>query len=1048
MHTKRKVLWFGLVSVVIIASIVATLIAKIPPTSQQLPPNIAQISIVLSRPTDNSTWPADTPIPVAVMVNAGVPIKSVALWADGQLFVSQTPADDQKSIFKVWSWMPLTEGAHTVFVRAVDVNGRTADSNAVHIQASPAAGLIAVQTAQGGETIQSLAEQNGVAPEEIAAINPSIDPAGTIPPGTEFFVALHPFDLSSVGEPPLSLPPAGPVIPAEEGAPIGPAFYLEDILNLHPDAPAAPSLYASVGVCNVSLTIQDNSDSENGFFIYALSDSDVSFKRIASLKSHSGASLLQYSVPNQHGQVQFHVSSYNSAGESPSTPVAVKVTSPQCDPAQGSQGDLDYHGGFLTVPTNVQLAYFYASMNGGAWQRIPAGDEFLEPVTGQIDLRAKIQQLLGGQSNGEADLDVWGWRQGALDHLGKLHLNANFASLAICNLPGGCSGDMGATHWVTEATVGSDKLQTTRPLRWTANGSDITYAIWQVSTQPFPPEYSIGAPPGLLISGISDASVNAETGLAVGDFSIDFNTDLQIPGSGDQEDQPSRKLGPLGQDNTYDPALTSQFAGGPTNLFGLMAYQSWLPHLLYIRVVPMAGGHPASDPSNSVLVSYQPTGDPPPIHISKVPSYSVEILPDSYVNEVKTVQKLGILGCSEIIDVDHDVLTDWFKETYKNAMPDPVILNGKAEEAYKFWSDRKGYIACPGIVNESDPSIPEQFATAFEEMINTLSSTLEQLKGMLVSALAEIIPGCDQTCKSVLMTGLNFAITYFTGLPPSIPNFDEVVNMGIDYAVQMAISQAGIPYCDQTCQDAIAEKIKEVGSGATGSSKSQPACADQNHTLWLYENGQQLHLKPLCFPPGVSFDPLPGSMYENGMVQVRVTRIDGSPEPAPVQLLTLDTQAMNPAFGDGHSQSDYFQTTTQENCQYVQGHQSCANVTHTHYYDMVFNAPLEGIPYPSISIAVPALMTGQSVVVPVVFKSSSYDYKPPNVYLPRAAAIQNTYPGADLNTIPVDWWRDFVHLTGSGSQVTISASVLCQDELAFIYNSPCSEAVTHQFIVP
>ena len=818
MHTKRKVLWFGLVSVVIIASIVATLIAKIPATSQQLPPNTAQISIVLSRPTDNSTWPADTPIPVAVMVNAGVPIKSVALWADGQLFDSQTPADDQKSIFKVWSWMPLTEGAHTVFVRAVDVNGRTADSNAVHIQASPAAGLIVVQTTQGEETIQSLAEQNGVAPEEIAAINPSIDPAGTIPPGTEFFVALHPFDLSSVGDPPLSLPPAGPVIPAEEGAPIGPAFYLEDILNLHPDAPAAPSLYASVGVCNVSLTIQDNSDAENGFFIYALSDSDVSFKRIASLKSHSGASLLQYSVPNQHGQVQFHVSSYNSAGESPSTPVAVKVTSPQCDPAQGSQGDLDYHGGFLTVPTNVQLAYFYASMNGGAWQRIPAGDEFLEPMTGQLDLRSKIQQLLGGVPTGEVDLDVWGWSEGALKHLGVIHINANFASLAICNLTGGCGGDMGATHWVTEATVGSDKDQTTRPLRWTAYGSDITHAIWQVSTQPFPAEYSVGAPPGLLISGISEAVVNNETGVAGGNFSIDFNADLQFADGENGDGQSVRRVGMLEDIGSFDPGLLPLISGGGINQLGLMTYNLWLPQKLYIRVTPIAGNHPASDPSNTVLVSYQPTGDPPPIKISKVPTYSVEIVPDSYVNEVKVVQKLGTLGCSEITGVNQEVFTIWFDQAYKGSQIDPLDpYNSQdppvtlAEEAYNFWFSHIGDIACPGIVEDDEPNLFEQFAAAIETSWNFLSSTLEQIKGILVGALAEIIPFCEQECKTVLMTGLNFAITYFTGLPPSIPNFDDAVNMGIDYAVQMAISQAGIPYCDPTCQDAIADEIKEVG---------------------------------------------------------------------------------------------------------------------------------------------------------------------------------------------------------------------------------------------
>jgi hypothetical protein len=116
---------------------------------------------------------------------------------------------------------------------------------------------------------------------------------------------------------------------------------------------------------------------------------------------------------------------------------------------------------------------------------------------------------------------------------------------------------------------------------------------------------------------------------------------------------------------------------------------------------------------------------------------------------------------------------------------------------------------------------------------------------------------------------------------------------------------------------------------------------------------------------------------------------------------------------------------------------------------MAYSAPLRGIPYPPVSVSIPALQAGQSVVVPVVFQSQAYDNKPPNVYLPRAAAIQNAYPEADLNTIQVDWWRDFTHLTDSSSKITIKARVICQDkELLILWNSPCSEIDTQEFIVP
>jgi hypothetical protein len=335
-------------------------------------------------------------------------------------------------------------------------------------------------------------------------------------------------------------------------------------------------------------------------------------------------------------------------------------------------------------------------------------------------------------------------------------------------------------------------------------------------------------------------------------------------------------------------------------------------------------------------------------------------------------------------------------------------------------------------------------------MLNGLSSTLEMVKSTLVDALASFIPFCDSTCKNLLMTGLNFTITYFTGLPPSIPNFDEAVSMGIDYAVQLAITQSGIPYCDETCQGKISDEIKGVAKEVASSGKTQPGCSPQNYTLWVYEGTQLYHLKPLCFPPGVSFEPVKGSMYEKAMVQVKVTRIDGSPNPVPMQNLVVDTHALNAAYGDGHTEKDNYQTTSQEGCMISNGTQHCVTVTHTNYYDMVFNAPLEGIPFPQTTITVPALKPGQSVVIPVVFEGNyAHDYIFPDVYAPRAVAIWNSYPGMDLSTINVDWNWDYSHLTDSSTQITINAQVLCQDKSTpMIWNSPCSELNTRQFIVP
>jgi len=1041
MLSKRRTLWIGscLFSATIIVAILATLIGRIPTVAEQLPPNTAPISAVLSYPKDGSTWPADTPVPVVVMVNAGVPIKTVEFWTDGRLLYTQTGADKQQSFFKVWSWMPMLEGGHAIFVRAVDANGRTAESNAVHIVASSPAGLIVMKTAQGGETIQSLAGQNGVSAAEIAALNPSIDPAGALDPGTRVFIPEDPFNLPPAGEPVSAPQPNGPVVPAEEGAPVGPVFLLERTFNLNGSTPTAPSLSAAVGVCNVTLTIQDNSDSEEGFFVYALTEASVTFRRITSLKAHTGAGALQYVIPDQRGNVQFYVSSYNSAGESASPPAAANITSPQCQPAAGSPGDLKYKGGFLSMPENVQLAYFYASVNGGGWKRVPTEHTFFEPTSGPIDLRSKVQEILGSGGPGEVDLDVWGWSGGALVHLGQLHINANFATLEICNLPSGCSGDMGSTFWVNEAVVGSDKMEGTRTLRWRAYGADITKAIWQVGSKPFPAEYSIGAPPGLLLSGISEAEVNSQTGIAGGKFEIDFNTYFPPAGNTIQATPNANSSGDSGQSNYILSDLLYIFTNN------LMPQNLW-SQKLYIRVMPMAGDHPATEPSNSVIVNHQPTGDPPPVHIYAIPTYSVEIVPGSYVNEVQVNQEMGVLGCSIITKVEHDPYVAWYTAIFGKSADDKL-----AETSYQYWNSRTGETICPNVVELPEDTVLDQIATGLKYFWDTLASTLELVKSELINNLAVIIPGCGSDCKAVLMTGLNLTITYFTGLPPSFPSFDDAVNMGIKYAVQVAITQAGIPYCDDLCQGKIADQIQQAGQEITKTGKTQPGCSAQEYYLWLIKDGKTYHLKPLCFAPGILTKPVTGSMYERGMVQVKVSRIDGGGGVAGMQQLVVDTQAINAAFGDGHSEADYFQITTQENCATVPGQsfQSCASVTHTYNYNMVFNAPLEGIPYPQSTITIPDMLPGQSMVIPVVFEGRVYDYSPPNVYPPRAAAIQAAFPNLDLNKTPVYWWRDFQHLTTSGAQITISARLLCKDKVnPSIWNSPCSEVSTQQFMVP
>ena len=1044
MAKKSRKLLVAIMSGVILVSIVLTLVVRIPPASQQLPPNSAPVMVAIIHPTDGSGWSADTPIPVAAMAAGQVPVRKLELWVDARLFDTQEFSGEHIYAYHAWSWMPLTQGGHSLYVRAIDANGRTADSNVVNIQAAATAGFLAVKTTSGGETLQSLADQNGLTLDQVSAQNPSIAPLSPISPGTQIFLPLQFAQIpAEVGSPPLPPVISGPVDPAVIGQPGNTTFLIERALNNSKNLPTPPALAAVVGVCNVTLTIQDNSDPEDGFFVYGLNEGATSFHRLTSLQAHKGTGDLQYTVPNQRGHVEFYVSSYNASGEAKSAPVAVDVTAPQCNPGSGSQGNVKYEGGYLIMPASIQLAYLYASVNGGTWQRIPTDHLFMSPTAGKVDLRSKVQQLLGGASSGEVDLDVWGWSGGVLEHLGQVHVNINFASLAICDLGTDCSGDMGSTHWVNAATVGSDQLKTTRAFRWSAQGIDITYGIWQVSTQPFPAEYSIGAPPGLIISGSSQAYVS-ESGNAGGDFQIDFKSDLQ---TANMPAQPKRTgFDPLHLwssnkiESTYIPIFLSQFGKSPFP--GL--YQAMLPQILYVRVAPMAGGHLVGDPSNTVAVTYTPTGPTPTVHIYKVPTYKVEIVPGSYVNEVHLVQKMGTLGCSIITGVDHDKYIAWFVQEYTVLSSSPVFqgdVSSLAEQSYQMWADHINWKICPGIVEEKGDTWYDQILTGLEGAWDGLASAIEQIKGTLVSALASIIPGCDSTCQEVLMTGLNFAVTYFTGLPPSMPSFKDGVSAGLNYAVQMAISEAGVPYCDDICTGKITEEVQSLASDLA-SSPTQPGCGATG-TYWVYEGTQLYHLKPLCIPPGISFIPVEGSAYEHGLLQVKVSRIDGSPQPAPGQLLLVEGTAFNGKYADGHTATET-----------LYGNFYNGNASHIQY-QMIYNAPLTGTPYPLKTIPIPAMKAGESIVIPVVLNANFHnDTTLADAYPARLAAIQalNLTP-EEMDSVKnngwMNWYSDFQHLTDSGSLIFINAKMLCQDQsMAWLYTSPCAEPAASAFTVP
>ena len=115
------------------------------------------------------------------------------------------------------------------------------------------------------------------------------------------------------------------------------------------------------------------------------------------------------------------------------------------------------------------------------------------------------------------------------------------------------------------------------------------------------------------------------------------------------------------------------------------------------------------------------------------------------------------------------------------------------------------------------------------DIANWVSETYADVKADLLEFVAENFPAIPDDWRDELETALTYGLDYglaSVGIPPSLPNFDELSNMGADYLAATALEQAGIP-ANEYIQDSalqaandLSNKIKEridhqTNSGAT-----------------------------------------------------------------------------------------------------------------------------------------------------------------------------------------------------------------------------------------
>jgi hypothetical protein len=341
---------------------------------------------------------------------------------------------------------------------------------------------------------------------------------------------------------------------------------------------------------------------------------------------------------------------------------------------------------------------------------------------------------------------------------------------------------------------------------------------WQVAAQPFP-EFGVGDdlnPPGLLASG-------DEAGPSRG-FLVDFK---KIAGA--------------------SPVRTSPI------------------ERLYIRILPIAKPGESiivGQPSNAMGAYYASV--PPPQPPLKLYDFSP---PNLFSVEVKSFtppifQRASRWGCV-VIEGYTIPAVGLTAQLYPLGEMCPKSYKGASNQITSF-GDFVDW-AFGGITDAVD-WVSERYDDLKQVAVDVV------MKYTFFGAQCEFIAGAiddDKTgyCRVIAETAVSSGMVAL-GIPPSLPNYNELIDKGIDHAVEIAAaeiaSQTGVP-CIGPCEDALRAGFSQAADQLKTSSFT-PGCAGEEEA---HHHGRE----PLCLPDYVIAKPAPGAVYTPATAVVEVTRL-------------------------------------------------------------------------------------------------------------------------------------------------------------------------------
>jgi hypothetical protein len=232
-------------------------------------------------------------------------------------------------------------------------------------------------------------------------------------------------------------------------------------------------------------------------------------------------------------------------------------------------------------------------------------------------------------------------------------------------------------------------------------------------------------------------------------------------------------------------------------LAGNSGLQFQLGRPVYVRVVPTSG--------DRLLCAPEEAGAPSEVLLSKVLKAVVEGQPGTDVSvDGPADYRLGFIDpkhpvwgvserCYRLIKphtpqpgalIGYLTIWDYYLATRGDAEGRFCVVEGSGDDG---WFES---------FTSSIASLTSEAIDGLGEMVNFASKLWEDIQDTVVDGVAAGLDGlgvpCDPDCRSLLETGLEIGLASM-GIPPSIPNFDGLKQMGVDYLAHAIAAETGVP---------------------------------------------------------------------------------------------------------------------------------------------------------------------------------------------------------------------------------------------------------------